>query len=95
MKSIRLIPNWRDAHAFASVRVAGIGGLLSFAGAIKYAWEQTPADWRSQVPTWAILAMFTVVFVITIVVRVIDQSQPAPAAAPAVPVAPPAGGANG
>ena len=77
---IKLIPDWREAWRWSSVRLAALGALASslfaaFPDAMIHAWALMPTEWREamQVHAPAIAGVF---FCLAILLRLKKDGKP-------------------
>ena len=82
-----LIPNWKSAWRFWSVRLAIAGSaitgiLIASPEAAMFAWNQLPEDLKSQIPPRYTAFIGVGVYVLSIVARMMKQPNlpPAPTA---------------
>lgn len=67
---IKMIEDWRGAHKLWSVMLAALGALAS---AISGAWAVMDPSLLQHLPTWLPPTAATVVFVCTILARLVQQ----------------------
>ena len=77
---IKLIPNWKEAWKWSSVRLAALGALASslitaFPDSMIYAWALMPAEWREAMQGHA-PAMAGVFFCLAILLRLKKDGKP-------------------
>jgi hypothetical protein len=77
---MELINGWRQAWRLWSVRLSALGALLTgwallAPDAMLQAWQALPNDLRAMVPTKIADAIPTILFVATIVARLIPQPK--------------------
>jgi hypothetical protein len=64
---VRLIPNWKRAHRMLSVQLTTINaGIVG-------GWQILPPEWKAVIPQPLMLKAAVVLFVLTILARLIDQ----------------------
>jgi hypothetical protein len=64
---MRLIPNWKRAHRMLSVQLTTINaGIVG-------GWQILPPEWKAVIPQPLMLKAAVVLFVLTILARLIDQ----------------------
>lgn len=64
---MRLIPNWKRAHRMLSVQFTTINaGIVG-------GWQILPPEWKAVIPQPLMLKAAVVLFVLTILARLIDQ----------------------
>ena len=64
---MRLIPNWKRAHRMLSVQ------LTTLNAGVVGGWQMLPPEWKAAIPQSLMVKAAVVLFVLTIVSRLIDQ----------------------
>jgi hypothetical protein len=66
---LKLIPNWKRAHRMLSVQLTTVNaGIVG-------GWQILPPEWKAVIPQPLMVKAAVVLFVLTIVSRLIDQGS--------------------
>ena len=70
---MKLIDNWKRAHHFGSVQIAGAGAFLGYLAAGLIA-SGAAAQWVGLVPVWAVFALGALICTLIIAARVLQRT---------------------
>lgn len=70
-----LVSDWREAHRWASVWIAGSAATLFGAVGAALALSSSAAQWASVLPSWAVFLIAAAIFLSVIVGRLYSQNK--------------------
>lgn len=70
---MRLIDDWKQAHKFGSVQIAGAGALLGYLAAGLIA-SGAAAQWVGIIPIWAVFGLGALICTLVVVARVLQRT---------------------
>lgn len=74
MKKVKLIPNWKEAWKFASMRLSGLGVILmSVFEAVHQGWIALPSQVEERIPNAALIAL--VIYILVMIGRIYKLTQ--------------------
>lgn len=70
---MKLIDDWKQAHHFGSVQIAGVGAFLGYLAAGLIA-SGAAAQWVGLIPIWAVFALGALICTLIIAARVLMRT---------------------
>lgn len=71
---MKLIDDWKQAHKFGSVQIAGAGALLGYLAAGLIA-SGAAAQWVGIIPIWAVFGLGALICTLVVVARVLQRGS--------------------
>ncbi|MGA0588106.1 hypothetical protein ACO2Q2_13395 [Dyella sp. KRB-257] len=70
---MKLIDDWKQAHKFGSVQIAGSGALLGYLAAGLIA-SGAAAQWVGLIPMWAVFGLGAFICTLVVLARILQRS---------------------